>query len=144
MEINKQVCNLELAKQLKKLGVKQKSLFWWQIDWNHIVVSTDFEGHMPLSFETSTRDKRKRVWVRHPENNISAFTVAELGEMLPDFVQAKKWPAVWTMWYEDDAKDANGWPRLPHIQPAAHDGDSEADYRARVLIYLLENNLIKP
>ena len=28
MEIEDQVCSLELAKKLKELGVKQKSLFW--------------------------------------------------------------------------------------------------------------------
>jgi hypothetical protein len=30
MELEKQVCNLELAQKLKKLGVKQESLFYWR------------------------------------------------------------------------------------------------------------------
>ena len=29
MKLEQQVCSLELAKELKKLGVKQKSEFYW-------------------------------------------------------------------------------------------------------------------
>jgi hypothetical protein len=31
MNLNQQVCSLELARKLKELGVKQESYFWWAI-----------------------------------------------------------------------------------------------------------------
>lgn len=67
MELEKQVCSLELAKKLKELGVKQESLFVWDI-------------------------KRKNLFYtknNYPDGNIElleqcvAFSVAELGEMFP-------------------------------------------------------------
>lgn len=32
MQINDQVCNLELAKELKQLGVKQDSILYWGVN----------------------------------------------------------------------------------------------------------------
>jgi len=73
--LEKQVCSLDLAKRLKELGVKQESVWAW--------------------YETTDRDDKPRLnrfdehctvctlpqqqW----EEKYSAFTVAELGEMLP-------------------------------------------------------------
>jgi hypothetical protein len=61
MELEKQICSLELAKKLKELGVKQDSLFWW----------VNGRGRMELHDKHTDSD------------SVSAFTVAELGEMLP-------------------------------------------------------------
>lgn len=38
MNLEQQVVSLELAKKLKELGVKQKSMFGWLIENNHIKV----------------------------------------------------------------------------------------------------------
>jgi hypothetical protein len=77
MELEDQVCRLELAKRLKALGVKQESLFQhvnnpigmagWQI-W--------YEGRVPNVLGENAE------WC-------SAFTVSELGEMLPMTVHGK-------------------------------------------------------
>ena len=67
MKLEDQVCNLEWAKQLEGLGVKQDSLFY------HIVDGTT---KMLLDHKSSTWGGRKLL-------NYSAFTVAELGELLP-------------------------------------------------------------
>lgn len=63
MKLEDQVVSLELAKRLKELEVMQESLFFWCDNWVH---SQDSVYHSPTSSET-----------------FSAFTVAELGEMLP-------------------------------------------------------------
>lgn len=63
MPIEKQVCSLELAKRLKELGVKQGSYFYWNAQHIWVAAGKDIEY-----------DK---------DNAISAFTAAELGEILP-------------------------------------------------------------
>lgn len=66
----------------------------------------------------------------------SAFTVAELGEMLPE------------MYIHTDKKD-NGYWNIRYQNPNGGMSDyiiggaTEADARAKMLIYLLENKLIK-
>lgn len=63
MELKEQVVSLELAKKLKKLGVEQESLWWW------------IKKHSNYQLE---------LFGRHGNtvNDISAFTAAELGEIL--------------------------------------------------------------
>ena len=71
MKLEKQVCSLELAKELKKLGVKQESLWYWK----------DFNGKHTMESDLELVDYNLR------DSNMfsfhSAFTVAELGELLP-------------------------------------------------------------
>ena len=72
--LEKQVTSLELSMQLEKLGVKQDTLLYW--------------------IQYTTSDGLKGEWVvtqlYDPWGGIikpySAFTVAELGEMLPERV----------------------------------------------------------
>lgn len=112
MELEKQVCSLELAKKLKELGVKQESLFWWNIS-DGIVIGEQY---------------------RRPPS-ISAFTVAELGEMLPgNFNTIRRGDGSWL------AYDGNAADNVNHQEIS----DTEADARAKMLIYLLENNLLTP
>ncbi len=71
MKLEDQVTSLELARKLKKLGVKQESLFWWV----EIMVDYKWTGEYELKYEIPDYQKNTRAY--------SAFTVAELGEMLP-------------------------------------------------------------
>ena len=73
MKLEQQVSSLELSKRLKDLGVKQESLFYWNL----------WHGQMD--------DFMYQVWYGKPvkrgdgvlsEDTCSAFTVAELGNML--------------------------------------------------------------
>ena len=66
MPVEHQVCSHELAKRLAELGVRQESVFWW-VD-RKLMYTGGRASHAP----------------RH--GGIAAFTVAELGEMLPDDV----------------------------------------------------------
>jgi hypothetical protein len=71
MKLEQQVVSLELAKKLKELGVKQESLFYWN------------RHKSEISWGLSQTNCSK---ISHWET-ISAFTVAELGELLPRIEQ---------------------------------------------------------
>jgi hypothetical protein len=66
MKIEEQVCSLELAKRLKKLGVKQQSALYW-------VVPTDETIHLS-SLEFASAEKTIADGII---KKISAFTVAQ-------------------------------------------------------------------
>lgn len=134
MNLQSQVCNLELAKQLKELGVKQESIFWFK--------PTGSYPTLMIVDEEKTEDY------------YSAFTVSELGEMLPwrskrmgtmnnaEFVSTKlvntaTHQTIWCAAYWDEDKD------LYSGMVVRLDADTEADARAKCLVYLLENGLVK-
>lgn len=135
MTLEQQVCSLESAKRLKELGVKQESLFWWNVYASggtyHPVIEV-FKGFAGVD------------WA------VSAFTVAEVGEMLPadhsDYEQKKsiklhyKKDGGWYAVYKELVNEPMKYPaELYH-----HDewSDTEAEARAKMLIYLLENKLV--
>ena len=70
MKLEDQVCSLELAKKLKELGVKQESLFYWWFVRNDMGDDVFVSDTKPVN--------GTEYW--------SAFTVAELGEMLPKYI----------------------------------------------------------
>ena len=75
------------------------------------------------------------------ENSLySAFTVAELGELLPDFIEVDN-----TNWTLTAEKGFSGsWDiRYGHEVRISGKADTEADARARMLIYLIEHDLIE-
>ena len=123
--LEQQVCSLELAKRLKELGVKQESLFHWQPSYydrkTMVVVAENAED-----------------WSDDVES-YSAFTVAELGEMLP-----KEATSSWK-YFPDDVVMPKGWrwkcfyhgDELERIW-----ADTEADACSKLLIYLVENKLV--
>lgn len=121
MKLEDQVCSLDLAKRLKELGVKQESLFVWchQADVNDYGI---FSSH-----------QSEPGW----DLICSAFTVAELGEMLPlKFATSR---------------EKNGgqfeyavvsWGMNLPIKHECKYAATEADARAKMLIYLIENKLV--
>lgn len=166
MELKDQVCNLELSKKLKELRVKQNSLWWW-------VTSSQPSGQMVTDnmILYLARDKG----AKYPM--CSAFTVAELGEILPRVVQFKRQDILKRLSYSNTSKpEAKSWygcgaygklyidcikdslsgthadkdrwnvnyltcstnKLLIHNEQA----NTEADTRAKMLIWLIENDLI--
>ncbi len=146
MTLEQQVCSLELAKKLKELGVKQESLWWWIFDNTHtssLRISDRDESHHRWAVKWRWQDNE--LFERLPDKDkASAFTVAELGEMLPPCVQWNEKDRTHNhgMFFGDlkDSKHESGW----HIQYIGCFGmiaDTEADARAKMLIHLIENNL---
>ena len=74
LPLEQQVCSLDLAKRLKELGVKQESQFWWDKD------DTGEYTQLIIAFNFNSRNANLKVF--RTDDAISAFTVAELGEML--------------------------------------------------------------
>jgi len=120
MELEQQVVSFKLACELKNLGFKQKSLFYWTCEDNGLSIVT--YGHPD--------------WESNP---LSAFSVAELGEMLPKgFFTAKG--NKFRGWFSD-TENPFEWEGSDEFNPI--DCTKEADLRARLLIWLVENNYIQ-
>jgi hypothetical protein len=122
MKIEEQCCSLELAKRLKELGVKQESIFCWQ------PITGDKSKLFPRKFDLNE--------FRNPseDDRVAAFTVAELGLMLP-------------YWFDSAKRQANDWVcRVMEINTEKNHysfSEKEANARAKMLIHLIENNLIE-
>lgn len=137
MILEEQVVSLELAKKLKELGVKQESAFYWEVNlqnkWTLFLVD-DFSPRM------------------HP--NAAAFTVAELGEMLPHYVCPKyndtpqylrieKMPSdrTWRIQYMRRRDEGEHIEHRTPVNPVCE--ITEADARAKMLCYLIEQKIVE-
>lgn len=182
MKLEQQVVSLEYAKKLKELGVKQESLFGWTQ--NYTRKSGEFK-------------KDSKPYLQYKGSfDYSAYTVAELGEMLPKEILAEtinknhpirkhndeegeEWDKMQELIEEDieklndvfndnteflsDLELENGFPynlkrsfgdglEISYFQVTDEwesnygmieiNGNTEADARAKLLIYLIENGLI--
>ena len=113
MKLEQQVCSLELAKQLKELEFEQESLFYWTL----------------LPSYISRKDEWIIEYKQEHGDTISAYTVAELGEMLPIKSSTNRnFPKAWVC-------EVKG---LDYYET----GDTEANARSKMLIYLKGNKLI--
>jgi hypothetical protein len=117
--------SLELAKQLKELGIKQQSFFRY---------ARPRSARFTLKY-SRTIGNSDVTW------EISAFTVAELGEMLPYRVNIKDAAYRLQLKKLDKQWSAAYFPPHPHID-FEEVADTEADTRAKMLIYLVENKLV--
>ena len=95
MELKKQVTSIKLSNKLHKLGIIKLSIFY-----------REWTGAKEDEIEMRKKPD-------YCPDNINCYTVAELGEMLPD-----------------------------QKMPNKNNNETEADTRAKYLIYLLENKLI--
>lgn len=135
MKLEDQVVSLPLAKRLKELGVKQESLEAW-------VMADNNDGPHPF---LTPNDKG---WIGDEAEFYAAFTVAELGEMLPhqlivrdeedrdwfDLELTKNNAQEWNLRYASDGSSPYPWMQ----------DKSEANARTKMLIYLIEKGLVKP
>src|SRR5437870_1122547 len=110
MDLEAQVVSTDIAKKLKALGVKQQSLFHWERLKNGKYTLTGFADIAS-------------------EGCYAAYTVAELGEVLP----------VWCSSSRNYDGEWEAYPCALYGDVAAVFGErSEADARARLLIAILE------
>lgn len=140
MKLEEQVASLELSKKLRDLGVKQESAFYW------------WEDRYGPGTGHQLQDRKPR----NPKNgwmSSSAFTVAELGEMLPNKFGHKDYLYLlscekfcefdsgsrYLVLYDPVPPD--NWPDQVALEQFAA---TEADARAKMLIYLIEGCIVKP
>lgn len=131
MKLQDQVTNLEISKRLKELGVKQESLFLW---YKH----TSFPDTAPKVVLWDDRiDKPSKIVIA------SAFTVAELGEMLKEYKKDGLYAGINSCSILGDwEKNNHGGSSRDYIYLDDKYKTTEADARGKMLIYLLENKLI--
>jgi len=173
MKIQQQVTNLELSKRMKELGVKQESLFYWvkgemiygyEGEWSikesdkwfifdHEVGKKKWEdycfevdgGDIGTTDEEYLKwDKRvKKAKKKMREFIYPAYTVAELGELLPSGIKGDNGGKA----YLNLDKLENGDWEISYSEPIERCTvnpfkGSLVNAMAQMLIYLKENNLL--
>ena len=129
MKLEDQVVSLEFAKKIEKLGVKQESSFYWVYD-------SQNGGILSLLYS----DACGLCGMKYPsDEHYSAFTVAELGEMLTGYKFSLE-----TYFHKNSNITVyrNEYVSRERIIGHGIDEKNEANARAQMLIYLLENKLI--
>jgi hypothetical protein len=127
--LDEQVVSLPLAKKLKEFGLKQESYFYWLtndgnnsfVDNTHTCIQADYPS---------------------PEKICSAYTVSELGYILPHTICEGKYRleflknflSCWLLSYIDDPD------KPPFLMSINY---KEADVRAQMLIMLIEKGYLK-
>lgn len=130
MLLEEQVISLEFAKKLKDLGVRQGSLFYWVRQFE-----TDENGCNKFLLKFDSRNEVSSILnvFNYFPNSLSAFTISELSEMLPCKIKQHlcliKLKGIWEIGYELS---------LPRFS-----GKNLANALSKMLIYLLENNLME-
>lgn len=132
MKLEQQVCSLELAKKLKELGVKQESVFWWRNDYPNNPGKYPDTWYIIPDSEYPYTGPHRAVEYERGLHLLPAFTVAEFGEMLPD------------MFYGSSHDEQHIRKYVTAFDGHSESEASEADARAKMLIYLIENKLIPP
>jgi len=149
MRIEDQVCSLENAKKLKDLGVKQFSTcYWWEYD-------------------KDSWDLTISVYPSNPNTYISAFSSSELLDILPHKVDTKEnepfnffrfnmeksfivdleklnMTYIYIVNYICDSTETageNAWLRRALVKNMYD--KNPADALAKMLIFLIENNLLE-
>jgi len=144
MQLEDQVVSLALAKRLKELSVKQDSLFWWR--------KNSMASEPGVYYIPDREMMNLAVLSGKLELECAAFTVAELGEMLPRrlpweskdlflIVYLEIYPlGTRKGWLVNYVAERDGITYSPYAEEAA----TEADARAKLLISLIEKKLITP
>jgi hypothetical protein len=140
MKLSDQCCSLDQAKRLKELGVTAYGLF---VHYLNRELPSD-KGIKPkqqtASWAAIGEIKDGGVITYFP-----AYTVAELGVMLPDLIETDRQYELVTI-KEDDCWLVRyvAGNDLKNAHPSYQAETSEAQARAAILIWLLANNIITP
>lgn len=125
MKLEDQVVSLEIAKELKELGVKQDSLWYWYLN------KTKGTCYLSDNFIISRPDQVERI--------CSAFTVAELGNIMFD---NSLWASYATRFKEKHRKWTGRIGTSVKKRQQVY-ADTEANARGKMLIYLLKEGLLE-
>ncbi len=128
MKLEEQICTIELAKQLKRLGARQDSLFYYyDLTYDgiqlHYKIGKWNEPFPPAQITGAEKEL------------VSAFTTAELGEMLPEIAPINSSSDWWS-------SRENGEWKCQYRYNILQKANTEANARAKMLIYLIEAGLI--
>ena len=110
MSIEEQVCSVKSGRKINRLGVKKEGVWWW--NWSAYL----------KKYKVCTGSFPRDYWIRV----CPAYTVAELGEMLPHDMEYYNCRSL-------------GYKNKWFVQQS-----TEAETRAKMLIYLLKKKIILP
>ena len=140
MKLEDQVCSLKLSIQLKKLGVKQEAQFYWlkancwspeTNGWTDTVWTLEPNGFQFRDGIAAVGAGVDHESVAMWNSRIAAFTVAELGEMIPsEYSSYSKKCKVWCC-----------WSNIP--ETSEFYSMKEADSRSKFLIHLIKKGIVK-
>lgn len=167
MELESQLTSLTLSKRLKELGVKAPSYFWWRNDYPNNPGKYPNKWYIIPGSEWPYTYKPKAVEFDAGLHLVQAYSVAELGEMLPCIVKKEilEWYkgkqrsrlvifslelvkdiyehtgkiVYYCRYYYGDVYDDT----CEYIEPKDYEDTNEANARAKMLIHLIEHGLIK-
>lgn len=129
MNIESQVVNLELSKRLHELGVRVESYF---VLARYINLANQLGDNII---------RREEIYKYCPDVSgiLNVYTTAELGEILKNIWFSTCFVPAESLWRGDffDCEE-----RARDYKPAIW-GNTEADCRAKALIYCIEQGLIK-
>lgn len=131
MKLEDQVTSIEISKRLKELGIKQEGVFSWAL------VVTKHGENWGLNLTDL-------VYVIPPKEVYSAFTVAELGELLPVGYGSHRIKDGYDFQKKGSFQEFCCTSPYTHGAPAGWNkvlGDTEAEARGGMLIFLLEKEL---
>lgn len=131
-EIEKHVTSLELSRRLKGLGCPQKSLFWWVQD-GDLVTPVHNEEYIGLNPAMWTATDQPCPFGDDIKFIASAYLTSELGEWLHS-IKIDLWQ------YHNDGKFL--LKTMTHDAPDMNEA-TECDCRAKMLIWLIENGIVK-
>lgn len=121
MKLEQQVCSYELSRKLQLLLSKQDNLYKY----------VEFNGF----YEILTKDEFEKSLIEEKdsiEDIVDTFTSPELGELLPDGYKTFRENNEWVCSFIDEKE-----------YKRTSKADTEANARAKMLIYLLENEVIR-
>jgi hypothetical protein len=143
MTLEHQVTSLELSKRLKELGVKQESLFLW--------VKACGSGEWSLKSDEAFDHMASLA----ADDEVAAYTVAELGEMLPrELPKASYATHLQQKWitkqgHTCDCEHCDKQSVKQVVEVIYYNGgfegwqgDTEVEARANCLVFMLEQKLI--
>lgn len=152
MKIENQVCTLEQALKLMQLGVKQEGGNCFAYIKNRCRDETEFYL-TPVCYPGCSN----QGYSEHGKgclDGFAAFTVAELGVMLPHFDNLAQMGGFMHLTvFDPSAKDGKGWYCVWEYDRDKEnagfgreiiDAPTEAEARTAALIYAIENNLTTP
>lgn len=164
MLLESQVCSLEQSEKLKKLGIVQDANFFWgkylsKSKTKMVLYSKNDILNMALIDRYIIPPININVWIKE-KKLFAAYTVAELGVMLPEYYPSWRFTHRQTDTYHNQklssSKKDVRWISTVIIKDKVKDGktvttanefdryeDTEAKSRARLLISLLEVGVIK-
>lgn len=153
MRIEMQICSIEQAEKLKKLGVVQSSCFYYVNNWRNPRFEPVEDGehviHESERHFTRIRGRERQTEVEF----VAAYTATELGVLLPNILpyETLDYGVVLKQSFPDGkeqdsyiAEYTEVYSDLDYgVTVFCSTGDTEAQSRANLLIYMIEIGRIK-